>query len=157
MQYIKRTILSAALASLLGAGTAQADPGEQSRAAGARPNTGMDGLIGLRFTQRGFDGNSKIRVKMWGEDRNGDGVLYSMSGFLAWILPGPMAMGPGNELIRVEAEFIDFFGIPRFKQVWDERTTPILQMPGPDPTMFFGFSLGGLAACYAAWTRPEVK
>jgi hypothetical protein len=140
MQYILRGILSAGMAGLLCAATAWADSEQQPGFTDFYADQDDDGLIRVQFTQRGFEKGAKVRVRMWGRDDNGDGILYSMSGFLAMILPGPMTMGPGNEFIRVEAEFINFFGIPRFKQVWDERETPILQEPGPGTTMFFGFS-----------------
>lgn len=103
------------------------------------------GLIALEFVQHGFDGGGKIKVRFWGRDLNGDGVLYSMSGFLANNLPlfDPASNGAplpvGNEFIRVEITFIDFFGIPRFKQVFDERETPIDLTPAFSPTAFFGF------------------
>jgi len=113
----------------------------------ARPDDIDDaagGLIALEFTHHGFD-DGEIKVRIWGRDLNGDGVLYSMSGFLATNLPlfDPASNGAplpvGNEFIRVEVTFEDFFGIPRFTQVFDERETPIDLTPAFGPTAFFGF------------------
>ncbi len=105
-----------------------------------------DGLISLQFKQQNFNNGESIRVRIWGRDDNQDGVLYSMSGFLAFFLPTleqPTPGAPldvGNELIRIEVEFRNFLGIPIFKQVFDERSTPLDQTPNFGPTAFFGFS-----------------
>lgn len=104
-----------------------------------------DDVITGQFTQRGFDDGGRVRVRFWGRDTDGDGVLYSMSGFLAANLPlfDPESDGAplpvGNEFIRVELTLLDVFGIPRVRQVFDERETPIDLTPNFGPTAFFGF------------------
>ena len=105
-----------------------------------------DGVIEREFVQRGFDGGGTVTVRFWGRDTNGDGRLYSMSGFMATLLPlfDPDSDGTpwpvGNEFIRVEMTYRDFFGIPCFEQVFDERETPIDQTPAFGPTAFYGFA-----------------
>ena len=105
-----------------------------------------DDVIEREFVQRGFDGGGTVTVRFWGRDTNGDGRLYSMSGFLAGFLPflDPNSDGTplpvGNEFIRVELTLRDFFGIPCFEQVFDERETPIDQTPAFGPTAFYAFA-----------------
>jgi len=94
------------------------------------------------FVQTDFDNGGEIRVKFWGRDLDGDGVLYSMSGFLAAnILDSNGApLSPGNELIRIEMSFVNFLGIPYFQQVFDERETPMDLTPAFSSTAFMGFA-----------------
>ena len=105
-----------------------------------------DDVIEREFIQRGFDGGGMVKVRFWGRDTDGDGQLYSMSGFLANFLPflDPDSDGTplpvGNEFLRVEMTFLDFFGLPCFEQVFDESETPIDQTPNFGPTAFYGFS-----------------
>ncbi len=127
-------LFAAAMLAILAAGPAAADD--------------LDGedVIAGQFIQRGFDGHGKVKVRFWGRDLDGDGRLYSMSGFLATNLPffDPSSDGTpwpvGNEFIRVEVTFCDFFGLPKFQQVFDERETPIDQTPNFGPTAFYGFA-----------------
>ena len=105
-----------------------------------------DDVIVGEFVQRGFDDRGRVKVRFWGRDADGDGRLYSMSGFLATSLPlfDPNSDGTplpvGNEFIRVEVTYCDYFGLPSFTQVFDERETPIDQTPNFGPTAFYGFA-----------------
>ena len=141
MRFERRTQILAALAlavCTLVPGMALADH------MGEGKDNGNGNVISREFVQP-FQGGGEIRVRFWGRDLDGDGVLYSMSGFLAYFLPlldpasGGAPLPVGNEFIRVEVTFIDFLGIPRFEQVFDERETPIDLTPNFGPTAFMGF------------------
>lgn len=137
---LRTLLLGAAAITMFSIAPAPAEAGHKGKGKWQAP------VISGEFVQTDFDNGGEIHVKFWGRDVDGDGVLYSMAGYLASELGrvNPQAGGipypVGNELIRLEVTFINFLGIPSFTQHFDERETPIDLEPNFGPAAFMGFS-----------------
>lgn len=87
--------------------------------------------VTVQFTQTGFEGGGAIRGVIHGEDKDDDGKLYLMSGYIA----NAFGIPEGDEVTYISITMENLNG-RTFTQVWDASKAGI-----DDPTSsFFGLS-----------------